>query len=457
MKNSTLQKIAIFSSALFVGASAIYVYSPIIGSHAAESKDTEVNLTVNSSLALRTSANELNLEANVGSFVSGTVDVDVTTNSQYGYTLTLEDSDDDASMVHTNASISDAVSSLYTGAKTSSTMTDNTWGFSLDSTNFYMIPTLNNPVALKQTIGAVSGDYDRTPVDFGAKVGMTLTAGTYTDTVKFTAYVNGVDNNPAEDVELLQPGTPPETRTIADITNMQEMNSKICANTALHATATLVDTRNNETYSVAKLKDGHCWMTKNLALIDYTLTSADSDVPDGFSFHVPGEGQNETPAPGAQNPYYFQYKFAYLDSTYGGYYNYHTAVGGWPGETIETDVNSPQSICPKNWRLPTGTYGGEYEELWSQYRQESNYKLNILMGDILKFNLNGQIGGGGSTTDSPISGAGEFGSWWSASGYSGYSYAQYMWIEPTDTNYDRVNPNGYASPSYGFGVRCIAR
>ncbi len=455
MKNSTLQKIAIFSSALFVGASAVYVYSPTFGSHAAESKDAEVNLTVNSSLALRTSADELNLEANVGSFVSGTVDVDVITNSQYGYTLTLEDSDDDASMVHTNTSISDTVTSLYAGAKTSSTMTDNTWGFSLDNTNFYMIPTLNNPVALKQTTGAVSGDYDRTPVDFGAKVGMTLTAGAYTDTVKFTAYVNGADNSPAEaGVELLQPGTPPETRTLKDLSTLQEINTKICANTPDHETATLRDVRDNKMYTTAKLKDGHCWITKNLELSDYDITSADSDVPDGYTFHVPKPEESET-SPGGPNPGYFQYKYIYLDPVYGGYYNYYTAVGGWDGATLDIDVNSPQSICPKGWRLPVGTYFAEWDELWQVYKREGNYKLTALMGDVARFNLNGQISGNlGASPE----GQGEYGSWWSSSGYQNYSFAQYMYIKSNpNSDYDSANTSSYASPSYGFGVRCIAR
>ena len=121
MKNLHIKKttmLGVFASSLLVAASAVYIYSPTFGSHAAESKEAEINLTVASALGIRTSADNLNLEANIGDFTHGSIDVDVTTNSQYGYTLTLEDSDNESSLVHTNSSISDKLTSAFAGAKT---------------------------------------------------------------------------------------------------------------------------------------------------------------------------------------------------------------------------------------------------------------------------------------------------------------------------------------------------
>ena len=287
-------KIGIFASSALVAASAVYFYSPTFGSHAAESQSAEVNLTVASALGIRTSADNLNLEANVGDFVHGSINVDVITNSQYGYTLTLEDSDDESSLVHTNTSVEDKLISDFTGAKTPAEMTDNTWGFSLDESSYYFIPTLGNPVALKRT-NAVHSDYDTTAVDFGAKVGMTLTAGTYKDTVKFTAYVNGADGNPdasngggagesssSSSINISEPGVKTSSvRDIHSITNMQDMTSAICAATTtplITATeidldgshrgnanyvqrAGLIDSRDGKTYLVSKLADGNCWMS----------------------------------------------------------------------------------------------------------------------------------------------------------------------------------------------------
>ena len=50
----------------------------------------------------------------------------------------------------------------------------------------------------------------------------------------------------------------PEPKNIAQIQNMQEMNPSICQNMAIHQTATLTDTRDNETYTITKLKDTRC-------------------------------------------------------------------------------------------------------------------------------------------------------------------------------------------------------
>ncbi len=445
----------IFASSVALTTIAGLVFNPIIKTHATESKEAEISLTVGSTLGLRLDKNNLNLEANVGDFVSGSINADVTTNSQYGYTLTLEDSDNESSLVHTNSSVEDKLTSLYSGAKTSSTMTDNTWGFSLNETDYYYIPVLGNPVALKRTNGATSGDYETTKVDFGAKVGMTLTAGTYTDVVKFTAYTNGADPD-----EFLEPGEVPENRTISDITTMQEMNSTICENTALHTVANLKDTRDNNTYSVAKLKDGNCWMTSNLRLIDYTVTSADSDVDSSVSYHVPASDSTQFSNTGPSGDDYFKFSAAYYDETYGGYYNFYTAVAGWRGsETAHfDDLDSPQSICPKNWRLPTGSYGGEYEAIRDQYISWSSAPAyaEYLLSAPVNFTLNGRITQSGSATDQ-----GQTTNLWSSTSYSNYQYAHYMWISQRDLNNpnsnDMTNPTSYTSPSYGYGVRCIAR
>ncbi len=463
MKNLHINKttmLGVFASSLLVTASAVYLYSPTFGSHAAESQEAEINLTVSSALSISTSANSLALEASVGDFTHGSIDVDVTTNSQYGYTLTLEDSDNESSLAHANSSIQDKLTSTFSGAKTSAQMDNNTWGFSLNSTDYYLIPTLGNPAALKRTTGVISGSYDRTSVDFGAKVG-NIASGTYTDTVKFTAYVNGVDGNPSDGTETFEPGVAPETRTIADIATMQEISAKICANSAQHQTATLTDTRNNENYTVAKLKDGNCWMTKNLALDNYTLTSADSDVPANYSFQIPASS-NDFQAPAAQAGGDGDFKFpaAYIDE-YGGFYNFYTAAGGWDGLPQSDPMydrynETPQSICPKGWRLPTGSYNGEYHNLWNNYRLYANDETEVsnLISEPVNFVLSGSMTSGHEATHERQ--GVEASLWTSTNSGGGYGMALYMWVKPT-SQYGRVNAGGAASSTSGFAVRCIAR
>ena len=455
MKNLHIKKttmLGIFASSLLVTASAVYIYSPTFGSHAAESKEAEVSLTVTSTLGIRTSADNLNLEANVGSFVHGAIDVDVITNSQYGYTLTLEDSDAESSLVHSNSSVEDKLTSFYAGAKTSSSMTDNTWGFSLNNTDYYMIPTLGNPVLLKNTTSSNAADYDTTAVDFGAKVGMTLTAGTYTDTVKFTAYVNGADSNPEDGTETLNPGTTPETRTISDISNMQEMNSKICENTPLETSATLNDIRDGSTYTIAKLKDGKCWMTSNLRLQNYTVTSADTDVPSGYSYTLPSSTLEWNDNNGT---FVYEFEKLYIDETYGGYYTYYITTAGEPHDGGEVPEHyATQSICPKGWRLPTADYSSsETISLAKAYYARINGNRDVieLVTGLPNFQLNGKVSYGN------IQKQGEEASYWTRNHYN--NSAKYFWLKPVDgaiTGYN-YNETGYATTSYGFGIRCIVK
>ena len=68
---------------------------------------------------------------------------------------------------------------------------------------------------------------------------------------------------------------------------MQDMTSKIAENTPIGTVATLTDIRDNNTYTVRKLKDGKIWMTENLRLIDKTISSADSNLPSGETYTIP--------------------------------------------------------------------------------------------------------------------------------------------------------------------------
>ena len=339
MKN-IYKNIGVFSVSLLVAVSAIYIYSPIIGSHASESKEAEINLTVAPTLNLSTSTDNLALESNVGEFVHGSIDVNVTTNSQYGYTLTLEDVDNESSLVHNNTLVEDKLTSSFEGAKTSDLMEDNTWGFSLDATDYYFIPTVGNPVALKRTTSA-HANYDTTSVDFGAKVGTNLTAGTYTDSVRFSVYVNGVDGNPestngsssqinvsepgvissgdSEDNEYLldydsTTGACNTDKTLHDITSMQRMSSCICQNTTKPSSSAavfdwdgshhddasyvprtkLVDTRDGSTYIVSKLADGNCWMNQSLALTLTDGTAIKASNNDGTVTKVTPDNSTQT-------------------------------------------------------------------------------------------------------------------------------------------------------------------
>ncbi len=372
-----LSKIGIFSLSLFVTATAVYFYSLVIKSHAEEGATLNVAANIGSVIALTLDANELNLSTNPNNFVHDSLNVSVSTNSQFGYTLTLEDADDSSNMTHTNSSITDVVTSAFTGSKTSGDMESNTWGFSLDNTNYYSIPVLGSPVALKRTNTTMETAYETTAVDFGVKVGM-LTAGSYRDTVRFTAYVNGIDGNPDDGTTPSDPGGG-ETMQEFSCSELSNVNDSII----------LTDTRDGNRYTVKKLADGNCWMTENLRIINKTISNTDSNLPEGTTWTIPASSTSGFGFVLSNN------NKAYLDSTYGGYYTFYTATAGW-GKISLNSGDAKQDICPKGWRLPTAGSYGEFQTLYKNYKSSA-----LMQGDpgfvLSGYVFNDSVGGQGST------------------------------------------------------------
>lgn len=96
----------------------------------------------------------------------------------------------------------------------------------------------------------------------------------------------------------------PKSLTLSDISTMQEMYtdnndgiSSVCAASATGETAVLIDVRDNSDYTVIKLANGQCWMTRNLRITKEsmaahssgnansqgTITVDDSDVVSNFT------------------------------------------------------------------------------------------------------------------------------------------------------------------------------
>ncbi len=498
LKEDTFNKIGVFSASIFVTSLAVYVLAPIVGSHADTSKTAEVSLTIGSASALRVSAESLNLVANIGSFAHDSLDVDVTTNSQYGYTLTLEDTDSDSNLVHVNPSVTDNLTSKFSGGKTSSDMQVNTWGFSLDETNYYHIPAVGYPTTLKKTSAAVSDEYDRTSVDFGAKVG-NITSGVYTDTVKFTLYVNGVDNNPDDGTDPSEPGTANDFTPVGihSITKMQEMTSEICAasttpskkatmldwdgsrhgNNSYVPRTKLIDERDNKTYLVSKLADGNCWMSQNLAL----------DLTEGVPIIISNnDGTTGTATPNittktAVDPNWraggsYTWK-SYSGKDYGTYYfengntlttthsntgtqydweingNYYTwfAATAGTGDSSISYADAPSSICPAGWRLPANIGEKSFENLITDvygfvYGESDG---TLFRKDPFNYIYAGYYSGSGGTSLAFLRQAGYY---WSS--MADYSYRGNSFRFTMNDSY--FSPHDTYSKDNGCSIRCVA-
>ena len=183
---------------------------------------------------------------------------------------------------------------------------------------------------------------------------------------------------------------------------MQDMTSDICSKVGLLNEASqtqLVDTRDNKLYWVAKLEDGHCWMTQNLDFgikANATLNSQTTDLnvaydsgtgqyaeyndgyteSNGIIYYTPASTATtidftDTTVTGWQNSNTAPYTTNKTDSTetghasLGNYYNWTAAIASNSSSSLTQDTlgdiskNPKNSICPKGWRLPTISNGSE--------------------------------------------------------------------------------------------------
>ena len=435
--HSFIKSGVIFSSALLFGFTLLSLFAPILGSNASNQSTQELYANINPVISL-SAPEDLNFTltpTSTGAFDSKELKVNVSTNAIKGYELYFSSEDEATDMKHASSSISNKISSNFTGSLTSTSMANNTWGYSLNNTDFSSIPKKSNQIKLKD-LNTYPTATDRTQsVYFGVKADTTLPSGIYEKNIIFTAVAHA---------------NPPKLQGIFTISNMQEMTSSICSknttpnNTATQLdtdgshhgdpnyvpTKTLTDTRDNNTYTVSKLADGKCWMTQNLRIIDKTITPADSDVTSNYTIPVSDLSGFDS----------YNTSNAYVDGD-DGFYNWYTATAGTGTYALSTQgQNTTVSICPKGWRLPTGGNGGEFQTLYNNYNSSSAIRsspVNLtLSGDVYSSSRYNQGSGG---------------RYWSSTVHSSYgAYTLYLYTS-------NVDPAGNSGKDNGFSVRCVAR
>ena len=433
--SKTKNTLLIFPAFLLFGFIIFSLFAPIISSNAADST-TKFEVEIKPVLALAAPP-ELDFgnitPTNAGTFTSKSVDALVATNAIKGYELYFSSKDEATDMLNTNTAISDKITSSFTGTVTNTTMGKNNWGYSLNNTDFTAIPKKSGHKQLRNLTAKPTTDELKTTVHFGTKISTNLVAGNYEKSVLFTAVAHA---NPA--------------KTLHSISKMQQMTPEICAATTTPnktattldtdgsqygdpnyaPTKTLVDTRDNNTYTVSKLADGKCWMTQNLRIINKTLTPTDSDVTSNYT--IPVSSINGFISYDTSN--------AYVDSD-GGFYNWYAATAG-TGTTALTvnGQNTTVSICPKGWRLPTGGVSSEFLVLYNNYNSSSSLRSNLV-----------NLTSSGYVFSNSRYFQGSDGYYWSSTVDSSYgAYSLHL-------NTSNVDPVNYGTKYYGFSIRCIAR
>ena len=385
-------------------------------SASAEEANTKVSLTVNPviGIALDEAVTVEVLPTAEGAFSSNKANLSVTTNNETGYSLYLATTNGENTLTSNNPSTTETINAITladgTDSIPSSDFANNTWGYNLstgdvsasDSTTYKPVPTTNGTTPINTpTEAPTEGNGDTYSLIFGTKINTALPSGTYSNDVVVSAVAN-----------------PAYVPTISAMTNMQDVTAEICAASADGETATLTDTRDDNTYTVAKI-NGACWMTQNLRLSGgRTLTSADSNVASSWFFP-------STPLEGSSYSYTDPQVTISSNTSYGGYYNFCAASAGTNCQTSST-VNTTYDICPKGWKLPT-------LDQFSGITNQSSAFSPVYSGGY----------GNGSLVN-----AGSYGYWWSATAYD--SNGQYI----LDYDSGSLGTNDL-DKFVGSSVRCV--
>ena len=278
----------------------------------------------------------------------------------------------------------------------------------------------------------------------------------------------------------------------------------------LKSVSALTDERDGDTYAVAKLADGNCWMIENLRLEStnsdnstgnlaqgyggqfagladaetawannittanslYSTDGADSTINIGTSnagYRFPRYNNLNTPSDPTNRPQNPTSNTFTNDSTtvgmysYGNYYTWAAAIADTTA--YSSGDHNTTSICPTGWKIPLGnTSTGDIEQGASDAANKVTgfSYLDRKMGgtgayqstaaDSLrwrKFPVNFVYSGivrGGSVLN-----RGSYGDFWSSTAFSSYSaYGLYLY---SSSVYPGTNGNGKYS---GRAVRCVA-
>ena len=258
----------------------------------------------------------------------------------------------------------------------------------------------------------------------------------------------------------------------------------------LSSVSALTDQRDNQTYAIAKLADGKCWMVENLRLeaedsrgknrfdpsvaneslsqgYDPSFTGlADPESADFSNSTTPNSlytTENSIEGKNTISGYstYLGYRFPRYNNnntnqrvasttntdvntySYGNYYTWHAVIADTTDYT--SGNHNTTSICPKGWHIPTGNTGGEYYVLNANANAGSinvstglrAYPTNFLYSGRFRNSLADNRGSGGR--------------YWSSTVYS-VENSYYLSLLSSYTN---PGTDGVVS-TYGVSARCIA-
>ncbi|MBO7699174.1 InlB B-repeat-containing protein [Candidatus Saccharibacteria bacterium] len=224
-------------------------------------------------------------------------------------------------------------------------------------------------------------------------------------------------------------------------------------------------TYEGDTYAVAKLADGKCWMIENLRYdSESTSTATTGTGQKTTSFSTSSytlRQYNVTNISGSNPSPTYNGSTAVQWKSYGGYYSWASAIGDssaheTPYMNPDTATESRQGICPSGWRLPRSYTGDSTTNNANSDFRNLNNELNgswttvstaAASNNWRKYPNNFVFAGFWTDTSSNIRGTTGF--YWSSTVYhSLYAYG----LRFTSA---AAYPVSYDNKFDGLSVRCI--
>ena len=402
-----------------------------------------------------------------------------TTDTDFGYKIFMSMAGEDANLYLDG----DNTSEYYFAPTAKLGLSNNSWGYSLNGDGedgYFAMPVLDDPLMAQHTTTAVEDE--EFTVYYTMKADKDIPFGVYSGEITYE--IQGYNGFPST------------------LTSMQDMTPEICeavytpsGTETVVPTATLVDTRDQKTYEIAKLADGNCWMTQNL---DLDLNSQTALTPENTNISANWTPVNSTTAftgtsvsgwtnsstvPYSADPgevYYYSSGTTSNDEQYtsladcqathpdcsghnhaGNYYNWSAAVANNDTSSLtEQFSNAEGSICPAGWRLPkiTGNEGGI---------TDSEFGSMLVVEGVINKSVDDPyyvVDGFKKIRTAPLwliqSGGVVYGSMLGYTGSSGFYWSGTVRNNNNayrlDFSSSTISPANASTRNLGFSIRCLA-
>ena len=185
----TLGGLGLFASMLILGFVAFSLFSPIVSSNA-ETENTAKVSTPTGTISLAT---EDNVTINITptptqKIYSKTTALKITNSCKKGATITLSTNKSHNNLERQGA---DTLTKAIASITTTGNLTDDSWGYTLDNTNYLPVPTKDqSPATIYNTTSAITSTTpENLNLTYAVKTDDTIPSGTYTNDLVYTVNV----------------------------------------------------------------------------------------------------------------------------------------------------------------------------------------------------------------------------------------------------------------------------